>query len=144
MANPNVNSGNPFVIAIFEDFEPLLHSIHGAKTSLGSEMEKIAEIIAKDVWGVQNVRRKFNIDVALPINVFRTIDTIINNLSNAKKLSSYQEEKGRIFDACQNASKNFENHTYQFDMELYDKKKDHWYCLEMKGPDPIKAGKDFG
>ena len=133
---PSSNSGNPFVMAIFEDFEPLMHRIHGAKTSLGNEMEKIAEIIAKDAWGEKNVRRKINIDVALPENVFRTIDNIINNLSNAKKLSNYKEEKNKIFDACKNASKSFENHTYEFDMELYDKSKDHWYYLEMKGPDP--------
>lgn len=45
---PKSNSGNPFVMAIFSDFDPLLHRIHGAKTSLGNEMEKIAELIAKD------------------------------------------------------------------------------------------------
>ena len=45
---PKANSGNPFVMAILKDFEPLLHRIHGLKTSLGGEMEKIAEIIAID------------------------------------------------------------------------------------------------
>lgn len=136
IAGPKSNSGNPFVMAIFEDFEPLLHRIHGAKTSLGNEMEKIAEIIARDAWGENNVRRKINIDVSLPENVFRMIDNIINNLSNAKKLSNYQEEKKRILDACKSSSKVFENHTYEFDMEIYDEKHNHWYYLEMKGPDP--------
>lgn len=133
---PESNSGNPFVMAIFKDFEPLLHRIHGAKTSLGSEMEKIAEIIAKDAWGAQNVRRKININVSLPENVFKTIDSIINNLSNAQKLSNYMEEKRKILDACDNPSKALESHTYEFDIELYDKARNHWYYLEMKGPDP--------
>lgn len=57
-SSPSSSSGNPFVMAIFEDFEPLLHRIHGAKTSLGSEMEKIAEIVAGDAWGTENVKRK--------------------------------------------------------------------------------------
>ena len=35
------NSGNPFVMALLKDFEPLLHRIHGLKTSLGNEMEKM-------------------------------------------------------------------------------------------------------
>lgn len=134
--NPVSNSGNPFVMALFKDFEPLLHCIHGAKTSLGNEMEKIAEIIARDAWGKNNVKRKINVNISLPINVFRTIDTIINNLSNAKKLSNYNDEKKMIINACDNPAKIFESHTYQFDMELYDKKNDHWYYLEMKGPDP--------
>lgn len=77
-----------------------------------------------------------NIGIELPDNVFRTIDNIINNLSNAKKLSNYQTEKELILNACQNPSKNIERHTYEFDMELYDQKNDHWYYLEMKGPDP--------
>lgn len=134
--NPSGNSVNPFVMAIFEDFEPLLHRIHGAKTSLGSEMEKIAEIIAKDAWGEKNVRRKINIDVSLPENVFRVIDNIINNLSNARRLSNYDEEKIKIIEACRKSSKRFENHTYEFDMELHDENSNHWYYLEMKGPDP--------
>lgn len=134
--SPQSNSGNPFIMAIFEDFEPLLHRIHGAKTSLGNEMEKIAEIIAKDAWGKNNIRRKININVSLPENVFRTIDNIINNLSNAKKLSNYEDEKEKILKACANPSRIFENHTYEFDMELYDERKKHWYYLEMKGPDP--------
>jgi hypothetical protein len=106
------------------------------KTSLGGEMEKIAEIIASDAWGQENVRRKFNVNVELPVNVFRIIDNIINNLSNAKKLSNYNEEKEKIIEACDNPSKEVESHTYEFDMELYDKENDHWYYLEMKGPDP--------
>lgn len=134
--SPSSNSGNPFVMAIFKDFEPLLHRIHGAKTSLGNEMEKIAEIIAKDSWGSKNVRRKMNVNLSLPKNVFGVIDNIINNLSNAQKLSNYREEKKKIIDACKNPSKNLENHTYEFDMELYDEKNNHWYYLEMKGPDP--------
>ena len=133
---PSSNSGNPFVMAIFEDFEPLLHRIHGAKTSLGYEMEKIAEIIAKDTWGLQNVKRKLHIEVELPSNVFREIDNIINDLSNAKKLSNYQAEKNRILQACNSPSKKLEKHTYEFDMELYDAENKHWYYLEMKGPDP--------
>ena len=133
---PESNSGNPFVIAIFEDFEPLLHRIHGAKTSLGNEMEKIAEILAKDVWGNSNVHRKINVNVSLPENVFRTIDNIINSLSNAQKLSNYHQEKEMVLEACKKPSKNFENHTYEFDIELYDAKQNHWYYLEMKGPDP--------
>lgn len=134
--SPTVNSGNPFVMAIFQDFDPILHRIHGAKTSLGSEMEKIAEIIAKDAWGKHNVRRKININIKLPENVFRTVDNIINNLSNAKKLSNYSEEKKKILEACKNPSKEMESHTYEFDMELYDEANNHWYYLEMKGPDP--------
>jgi hypothetical protein len=123
-------------MAIFNDFDPLLHRIHGAKTSLGNEMEKIAEIIARDAWGKDNVKRKININVELPENVFRTIDNIINNLSNAKKLSNYIEEKQKIIWECKNPSNNMEAHTYEFDMELYDSKNDHWYYMEMKGPDP--------
>lgn len=132
---PN-NAGNPFVRALFDDFEPLLHNIHGAKTSLGNEMEKIAEIIAKDSWGKDCVRRKINVIIKLPINVFRTIETITNNLSNARKLSNYSEEKNRILEACNNPIHEFETRTYQFDMELYDSRRRHWYYLEMKGPDP--------
>lgn len=98
--------------------------------------EKIAEIIAKDTWGSQNVRRKINVEVELPSNVFREIDNIINDLSNARKLSNYQAEKKRIFQACNSPSEKIEKHTYEFDMELYDAEKRHWYYLEMKGPDP--------
>ncbi len=35
---PSANSGNPFVMAILKDFEPLLHRIHGLKGSMGNEM----------------------------------------------------------------------------------------------------------
>ncbi len=132
--NHKDNSGNPFVMALFKDFDPLLHRIHGAKTSLGGEMEKIAEIIAKEAWGNNNVKRKINIDVELPRNIFQCIDTIINNLSNAKKLSSYEVEKESIIKACSIPSKTIERHTYEFDMELFDNK--NRYYLEMKGPDP--------
>lgn len=84
---PKANSGNPFIMALLKDFEPLIHRIHGLKTSLGSEMEKIAEIIAIDAWGEKNIQRKVNVNVVLPTNVFQTVDSIINNLSNAKTLS---------------------------------------------------------
>ena len=96
---PRANSGNPFVMALLKDFDPLIHRIHGLKTSMGSEMEKIAEIIAVDAWGKDNVLRKFNENVSLPENVFQEIDAIINDLSNAKVLSNYTNEKQRIFNA---------------------------------------------
>lgn len=130
------NSGNPFVMALLKDFEPLLHRIHGLKTSLGNEMEKIAEIIAIEGWGRGNVRRKINVNVQLPQNVFQVIDSIINNLSNARKLSNYAEEKKIIIAACNNPSIKMEEHTYEFDLELFDEAKKHYYYLEMKGPDP--------
>ncbi len=133
---PKANSGNPFVLAILRDFEPLIHRIHGLKTSLGSELEKIAEIIAINAWGKNNIRRNFNLTVELPQNVFREIDTIINSLSNAKALSNYQDEKKRILLACRNASKEMEQHTYQFDLLLKDPKRSEIVLLEMKGPDP--------
>jgi len=131
---PDANSGNPFVMALLRDFEPLLHRIHGLKTSLGNEMEKIAEVIAVESWGKENVRRKFNINVILPRNVFQIIDSIINNLSNAQKLSNYSEEKKLIISACNNPSKEHEEYTYEFDLSLMTKSKR--YFLEMKGPDP--------
>jgi len=133
---PKANSGNPFVMAILKDFEPLLHRIHGLKTSLGGEMEKIAEIIAIDAWGRENVKRKLNVNVRLPQNVFQTIDTIINNLSNAKKLSHYNKEKELIIKACNKPSSDFEEHTYEFDLQLTNAKNNHLYYVEMKGPDP--------
>ena len=86
---PKANSGNPFIMALLKDFEPLIHRIHGLKTSLGSEMEKIALIIAKNAWGENIVRRKVKETVILPKNVLEQIDTIINNLNNAKTLSNY-------------------------------------------------------
>ena len=133
---PKSDSNNPFVMAILRDFEPLLHRIHGLKTSLGSEMEKIAEIIAIDAWGKENVNRKLNVNVKLPQNVFQTIDSIINNLSNAKKLSNYNEEKELIIRACNNPSTLFEEHTYEFDLQLFNKSANQLYFIEMKGPDP--------
>ena len=69
VVDPKQNSGNPFVMAILQDFEPLIHRIHGLKTSLGNEMEKIAEIIAIDTWGKENVIRKIRRNVILPRNV---------------------------------------------------------------------------
>lgn len=134
--SPKANSGNPFVMALLKDFEPLIHRIHGLKTSLGGEMEKIAEIIAIDAWGIKNVQRKINVNVSLPKNVFQTIDTIINNLSNAKTLSDYDKEKKMIFAACNKPVKTFEQHTYEFDLIISDPKTNHTYILEMKGPDP--------
>lgn len=136
LVSSSSNSANPFIMALFDEFEPLMHNIHGAKTSLGGEMEKIAEIIAIDVWGKENVRRKFNVKVELPTNVFRAVDTIINGLSNSKNKSNYSEEKEKILQACKNADSEMEAHPYEFDMELYDTQEKHWYYLEMKGPDP--------
>lgn len=133
---PKANSGNPFVMALLKDFEPLIHRIHGLKTSMGSEMEKIAEIIAIETWGKKNVQRKINVNVSLPKNVFREIDTIINNLSNAKTLSNYYNEKKVIFKACDNPSKEKEEHTYEFDLMLKNPNKAEYVFLEMKGPDP--------
>lgn len=134
--NSTQNSGNPFVMALLEDFEPLMHRIHGLKTSLGGEMEKIAEIIAIDSWGEENVERKTRRSINLPNNVFQTIDAIINELNNAKKLSNYANEVERVIDACKSPSKDFEEVTYEIDLELFDKKNEHRYFLEMKGPDP--------
>jgi MjaII restriction endonuclease. len=133
---PKANSGNPFVMALLKDFEPLIHRIHGLKTSLGSEMEKIAEIIAIDAWGKANVQRKIKENVTLPKNVFQTIDSIINNLSNAKTLSDYEKEKKMIIDACKKPSEEIEQHTYEFDLIITDPKNKHTHILEMKGPDP--------
>lgn len=134
--SPKQHSGNPFVLALLEDFEPLMHRIHGLKTSMGNEMEKIAMIIAIGAWGKDNVKRKINRKVKLPKNVFQTIDTIINNLSNSKTSSNYSLEIKQVLDACKSPSKEHEEHTYEFDLELYDKKEKHLYFLEMKGPDP--------
>lgn len=133
---PKANSGNPFSMALLKDFEPLIHRIHGLKGSMGSQMEKIAEIIAIESWGKDNVKRKINIDVQLPKNVFQAIDSIINNLSNASKLPNYRNEKQQIIEACQNTSHDFESYTYEFDLELYDQEAKRLYYLEMKGPDP--------
>ncbi len=130
------NSGNPFVMALLEDFEPLLHRIHGLKTSLGSEMEKIAEIIAIDAWGVDNVERKVKRTFDLPLNVFRAIDEIINDLSNARRHSNYSEEIKKVLETCKNPSKEMEKITYEFDLQLFDVKESHLFFLEMKGPDP--------
>ena len=134
--DPHSDSGNPFVLALLRDFEPLLHRIHGLKTSMGTELEKIAEMIAKDAWGEKNVNRRVNLNVRLPKNVFQTIDTIINNLSNSKKLPNYLDEKEKVISACKNPSIDQEEHTYEFDLQLYDQQKKNFYCLEMKGPDP--------
>ena len=132
----DANSGNPFVMALLKDFEPLLHQIHGLKTSLGNEMEIIAEIIAIETWGKDNVTRKSRLDVSLPQNVFQKIDSIMNGLSNVKFHPNYGKEKNEIFKACDNPSKKIEKHKYEFDLRLYDNSKKHYYFLEMKGPDP--------
>ncbi|MCF7810242.1 TdeIII family type II restriction endonuclease [bacterium] len=133
---PKANSANPFVMALLRDFDPLIHRIHGLKTSLGSSMEKIAEVIAIDAWGYENVLRNQRVDVRLPQNVFQTIDSIINDLSNAKTLSDYYSEKNDILNACRNPSSQFENHTYEFDLILRNPTNGSRYFLEMKGPDP--------
>ena len=133
---PKANSANPFVMALLKDFEPLIHRIHGLKTSLGSEMEKIAQIIANDAWGKSNVRRKIKETVVLPKNVLEVIDTIINNLNNAKTLSNYVKEKEMIIEACKKPSKTTERQTFEFDLVITDPKNKHVYILEMKGPDP--------
>ncbi|MDR0313273.1 MAG: TdeIII family type II restriction endonuclease [Treponema sp.] len=133
---PKANSGNPFVMAIVKDFDPLIHRIHGLRTSLGNEMEKIAQIIANDAWGRSNVRRKVKEAVILPKNVLELIDTIINNLNNPKTLSNYAKEKEMIIEACKNPSKNTEKQTFEFDLVITDPKSNHTYILEMKGPDP--------
>ncbi len=130
------NSGNPFVIALLKDFEPLVHRIHGLKTSLGNVMEKIAQIIALDAWGEGNVQRKTREIVNIPVNVFREIDSIINNLSNARTLSDYEKEKKIILSACKNPSKETEQHTFEFDLIVTDTEEKHTYIFEMKSPDP--------
>jgi len=133
---PRANSANPFVMALLKDFEPLIHRIHGMKTSLGSEMEKIAEIIAVESWGSENVRRNFKMKVELPSNVFQAIDVIVNDLSNSKTLSHYETEKKKILNSIDHPSEKMLSHTYEFDLELKDEVKKEIFCLEMKGPDP--------
>jgi hypothetical protein len=134
--SPSSNSGNPFVLALLRDFEPLIHRLHGMKTSLGSQMEKIAEIIANEKWGRENVHRNVKVKVNLPKNVFATIDSIINELSNAQNLSDYMREKQQVIDACNNPGDDFEEHIYDFDLVINDVSNRHIYVLEMKGPDP--------
>lgn len=133
---PKANSGNPFVLALLKDFDPLIHSIHGLKTSLGVQLEKIAEIIAIDAWGSSNVQRNLNVKVVLPKNVFQAIDTIINDLTAVKTFSDYEREKRKVIEACKYASKDTEQHTYEYDLIITDPKSKHTYILEMKTPDP--------
>lgn len=133
---PKTNSANPFVMALLKDFDPLMHRIHGLKTSLGFEMEKIAEIIAIESWGKDNVKRKVKTNVSLPQNVYQIIDSIIDDLSNAKTLSHYENEKNKILEAITNPSEQSISHTYEFDLELMDSVNKNIFCLEMKGPDP--------
>ena len=132
----SANSGNPFVLALLKDFEPLLHSIHGLKTSLGKEMEKIAEIIAIESWGKENISRNKKIEIELPINVFQKIDSIMSGLTDIKINSNYVNEKSEIIKSCNNPSKNIQIHKYEYDLMLFDKTKIHYYYIEMKGPDP--------
>lgn len=134
--SPKANSGNPFVMAILKDFEPLLHRIHGLKGSMGNEMEKIAEIIAIDAWGKKNVERKSIIVVKLSRNVFQVIDTILSNLTNVKKHPNYKDEKRAIYDALKNSNNEIQEHTYEFDLQIYDTINQNYYFVEMKGPDP--------
>ena len=134
--HPKKDSGNPFTMALLEDFEPITHRLHGLRTSLGSQMEKIAEVIACDAWGKENIKRKTNRDIQLPRNVFQTIDTILNRLSNAKSKSDYELELTEIKTACLKPTKESERHTYEFDLEIDDVKNEVYHFLEMKGPDP--------
>jgi|JI8StandDraft_1071087.scaffolds.fasta_scaffold35879_3 hypothetical protein len=134
--SPAANSGNPFVIAILKDFEPLLHRLHGLKGSMGNQMEKIAEIIAIEAWGKDNVERNVRVDISLPINVFQEINSIMNNLSDVKCHPRYQEEKEKILNACLRPSLKKEIHTYEYDLILFDSSKRNYYCIELKGPDP--------
>lgn len=135
-STPSANSGNPFVLAILKDFEPILHRIHGLKTSMGSEMEKIAEIIAIDAWGKDNVQRKFTVTVTLPQNVFQTIDSIMSTLTNVRAHPNYPEEKKLIYSALQKPSKKNQEHRYELDLRLFDVEGKGHYFMEMKGPDP--------
>jgi len=133
---PSANSGNPFVMVILKDFEPLLHRIHGLKGSMGNEMEKIAEIIALDAWGKNNVTRKSKVVVKLPANVFQVIDTIMSNLTNVKNHPNHFNEKKLIIAAIKKSDKKIQDHKYEFDLSLYDPIKRKYFYLEMKGPDP--------
>ncbi len=132
----SINSGNPFVQALLKDFDPLMHRLHGLKTSLGGEMEKIAEIIAIDAWGAEYVERKERKEISLPTNVYQTIDSIINELNNAKKLSNYKNEVEKVINACKTPAKDYAITTYEIDLQLFDKNKEAVYFVEMKGPDP--------
>ncbi len=134
--SPSANSGNPFIIAMLKDFEPLLHRIHGLKTSFGIEMEKIAEIIAIESWGKENVLRKSKLDISLPQNVFHKIDTIMNGLNNVRFHPNYNREKNEILYVCNKPSKKTEICRYESDLQLNDVSKHHHYYLEMKGPGP--------
>ncbi len=133
---PLANSGNPFVIALLKNFEPLLHRLHGLKGSLGNQMEIISEIIAIEAWGEGSVFRNHKEEVSLPVNVFQEINSILNNLSDVKCHPNYQKEKERVIDACCRASSEKETHTYEFDLLLSDIKEHRYYCIELKGPDP--------
>lgn len=135
-SNNSTDLGNPFVMALLKDFDPLLKKIHGLKTSLGSEMEKIAEIIAIEAWGKENVWRKKRIEISLPENVFKIIDSIMSGLSNVKFHPNYINEKKYILNGCKKPSKKVQTHTYEYDLLLRNKVKKHYYFLEMKGPDP--------
>ncbi len=134
--DPKKSSGNPFTTTLLEDFEPITHRIHGLRTSLGGQLEKIAEIIAIDAWGAENVKRKTNRNVRLPVNVYQTINNIVSGLNNNQTKSNYDKELEQIIQASKTPSKVFEEQTYEFDLEINDIKNSHYYFLEMKGPDP--------
>jgi hypothetical protein len=51
-------------------------------------------------------------------------------------VAAFYEDKIRTLKKWNYSFKKIEKHTYEFDMELYDTEKKHWYYLEMKGPDP--------
>lgn len=135
-SDPKKNSGNPFTTSLLKDFEPITHRVHGLRTSLGGQLEKIAEIIAIDVWGTSNVKRKTNRNVRLPANVFKIINDIVSNLNNNQSSSDYDEELKKIIDASKKPSSTYEEQTYEFDLEIGDPENSHYYLLEMKGPDP--------
>lgn len=134
--SPKADSGNPFVLALLRDFEPLIHRIHGLKTSIGNDMEKIAEIIATDAWGKANVQRKVRVNIQLPTNVFRVIDGIMSSLSNAAMHPNYANERKQIVTELKKPLKTFQSHTYELDLCLCDHATKQYYYLEMKGPDP--------
>src|SRR5258708_2245612 len=109
-SNPKSNSGNPFVLAMLKDFEPLLHNIHGLKTSLGGELEKIAEMIAVEAWGEKNVFRKQKITVKLPQRTFQKIDSILSDLTNVKVHPNYKNEKKAVLKTLVQRTNRFQEH----------------------------------
>ena len=135
-ASPKANSGNPFVKTLMKDFDPLVHRIHGLKTAMGNQLEKIAEILAVSGWGPGNVIHNDRVNITLPSNVFQTIDTILNLLSESKNIPDYPAEKQQLIEAIKNPSPTSETHRYEFDLSIYDPEANHKYYIEMKGADP--------